>query len=292
MNSFTEQVDIKTLVKILNPPKIIANFFKESAEVTGRHLFLTLLFNVLFSIVLFVIYFVLMLAAINLVYERKNQNLLLGYMSIPFVSYFACGVIRYYLRLVRKLPVTWKILFKGHRGYIHIVIIFLGYYSLYVLFFKALFEIGDYDLMMQLRLLTGAGFFFWITVRLIFATFFVIDADYSFKQAIKASLLLTSGRTIKTLALLSISSVVLLSGIVLSVGASYILRNIFTIETHVYILVSFPFIYSFAIYAMGLVMSSFVMSYDINLNNKYSRRKKLITEAALITKQKIEQLMY
>ena len=51
---------------------------------------------------------------------------------------------------------------------------------------------------MQIRVLLGVVLFFWTIARLIFAPFFVIDADYNAREAMKASFLLTSGKTFKT----------------------------------------------------------------------------------------------
>ncbi len=279
----------KVLVKLFTPPQIVVNYIKESMAIAHKSFFITTLASLIFTLLLSATYFSMIFLVFAIAYERETQNMLLGYLSLPIVSYFVCGVIRFYLRLVRGLSVSLKILFLGHKRYLQILLLLAAYYSLYILLFKVAFFLKDYDKIMQIRILFGVVLFFWTIARLIFAPFFIIDADYNARQAMKASFLLTSGKTFKTFSLLTISVIFLVGGLIFNIALSYIIHEIlFVLQSFSIYQIGIPIIILGSAYPFSLIIIAFVVSYDINLKNKYSRRKQLITQAAVIVKRKLE----
>ncbi len=279
----------KVLVKLFTPPQIVINYVKESMAIAHKSFLITTLASLLFTLLLSTTYFSMIFLVFAIAYERETQNMLLGYLSLPIVSFFVCGFIRFYLRLVRGLSVNLKILFLGHKRYFQILLLLAAYYSLYILLFKIAFFIKDYDKIMQIRILMGVVLFFWTIARLIFAPFFVIDADYSAREAMKASFLMTSGKTFKTFSLLTISVIFLIGGLIFNIALSFIIHEIlFVLQTFAIYQIGIPIIILGSAYPFSLIIIAFVVSYDINLKNKYSRRKHLITQAAVIVKRKLE----
>lgn len=277
------------LIKLFTPPQIVINYVKESMAIAHKRFLLSASASLIFTVLLTLTYLSMIFLVFAIAYERETQNMLLGYLSLPIVSYFVCGFIRFYLRLVRGLPVNLKILFAGHRGYLHIMILLAAYYSLYILLFKIAFYMKDYDRVMQIRILLGVAAFFWTVARLIFAPFFVIDADYTARQAMKASFLLTSGKTFKTFSLLIISVIFLVGGLIVNIALSFLIHEVvFIFQSYSIYQVGIPIIIFGSAYPFSLIIIAFVVSYDINLKNKYSRRKQLITQAAIIVKRKLE----
>ena len=116
-----------------------------------------------------------------------------------------------------------------------------------------------------------------------------MDADYNARQAMKASFLLTSGKTFKTISLLTISVIFLVGGLIFNIALSFIVHEIiFVLNSYSIYQIGIPIIILGSAYPFSLIIISFVMSYDINMKNKYSRRKILITQAAVIVKRKLE----
>ena len=260
----------KVLVKLFTPPQIVINYVKESMAIAHKSLLMTTLASLLFTLLLSATYFSMIFLVFMIAYERETQNMLLGYLSLPIVSFFVCGFIRFYLRLVRGLTVSLKILFQGHKRYFQILILLAAYYSLYILLFKIAFFIKDYDKIMQIRILFGVVLFFWTIARLIFAPFFVIDADYNARQAMKASFLLTSGKTFKTFSLLFISVIFLVGGLIFNIALSFVVHEIlFVLQSFSIYQIGIPIIILGSAYPFSLIIIAFVVSYDINLKNKY-----------------------
>jgi hypothetical protein len=279
----------KVLVKLFTPPQILVNYIKESIAIAHKNFFTTILASLVFTLLLSATYFSMIFLVFAIAYERETQNMLLGYLSLPIVSYFVCGFIRFYLRVVRGLSNNLKILFVGHKRYLQILFLLAAYYTLYILLFKIAFFIKDYDKIMQIRIVLGVVLFFWTISRLIFAPFFVIDADYSAREAMKASFLLTSGKTFKTFSLLTVSFLFLVGGLIFNIALSFVIYEIlFVLQTYSIYQIGIPIIILGSAYPFTLIIIAFVMSYDINLKNKYSRRKHLITQAAVIVKRKLE----
>ncbi len=279
----------KVLVKLFTPAQIFTNYLKESIKISHKNLIQTFCFTTLFIVILTSIYIALMFPILNLVFDRENQDMILGFGSIPFLSYFISGFIRYYLRLVRDLPVNIKYLFIGHKRFIQIFIILTLYYVLYILLIKITSSIQDFDKIMQIRILLGVVLFFILVSRLIYSPFFVIDADYNARDAMRSSFLLTSGRTAKNFTLLGFSILLILAFLSLSIFLSYLLfqiANLFNVYNIYHIGV--PLIILTSAYPLSLIIIAFVLNYDIHLKNKYSKRKEIITKAAIIVKKKLE----
>ncbi len=280
----------KVLVKLFTPPQIVINYVKESVAVAHKNFLITIAASLIFTLILSATYFSMIYLVFLIAYERETQNMLLGYLSLPIVTYFVCGFIRFYLRLVRGLKVNLKILFAGHKGYFQILILLAAYYSLYILLFKVAFFMKDYDRIMQIRIIMGLVLFFWSISRLIYSPFFVIDADFNARQAMKASFLLTSGKTFNTFSLLMISVMFLVGGLIFNIALSFVIHEIiFVLNSYSIYQIGIPIIILGSAYPFSLIIIAFVMSYDINLKNKYSRRKILITQAAVIVKRKLEE---
>jgi len=291
---------LKLLVRLLTPPKIFWNYVKEGTFIAYSNFVSVIAINSLFALAVFINYFSLMFLVFQLAYERKTQDILLGYLGLPAVSFFLCSLIRFHYSLVRKSKVKMDIFLIDYRKYFHVLLLFALYYTLYILFFKMIFEIKELEGIYQIRAIVGIGIFFWIVVRLIFSPFFVIEKGYSARKAMKASFLLTSGRTLKTLMLLflclSIFSLVLgSSGYVVFKTSLYVLRTLKSDPSfkNIFLWISSFGILSFfclvvCAFCFALVNIAFVMSYDIYLKNRFSKRKKLILEAAIETKRKLE----
>jgi hypothetical protein len=277
-----------SMVKVFTPFQIFYNYLKESFLIVQKNFKLTLAFNILYILLLTAIYSGLMFPILHLVYDRENQDMLLGFTSIPIVSYFTCGFIKYYLRLVRNQPISIKYLFLGSKKYLQITILLLLYYSLYILLIKITTTIYDYDKIMQIRIILGVLLFFIIVARLIYSPLFVIDAEYNARDAMRSSFLLTSGKTKKVLTLLISSLLLLVFFLFLMVLLSFMLFKIseFIMVYNIY-QIAVPVIILTASYPFAIIMIAFIISYDINLKNKYSKRKKLINEAAIFVKKKL-----
>lgn len=288
------------LVKLLIPPRIVINYFREGVHIVLSNIFPVLAMNSFFGFVVFFTYFGFMFLVFHLVYQREMQNVLLGFLGIPVVSFFFCSLIRFHFGLVRKAKIQMDIFLIHYKKYLHVFLLFTLYYALYNLAFKAIFDFGELEGINKLRAILGICLFFWIVVRLIFSPFFVIEKGYSARKAMKASFLLTSGRTIKTIILLlfcfGIFGIVLYGFGYLIFETSRIAYRIiksnpdfFTVASWV---VGFSVLVIFSLAIVSLFFSlmniALVMSYDMYLKNRFSRRKKLIFEAAVETKRKLE----
>jgi hypothetical protein len=291
---------LKLLVRLLTPPRIFWNYVKEGTMIAVSNFVPVIAMNSFFALSLFLTYFGLMFLVFQLAYERDTQDILLGYLGIPVVSFFLCSLIRFHYALVRKAQIKMEIFLIATRKYFHVFLLFTIYYTIYVLAFKMVFEIGEMEGIYKIRVIAGVGIFFWVLVRLIFSPFFVIEKGYSARKAMKASFLLTSGRTIKTLMLLLscvlILSVILGGSIYLVLKTSLLALASLRIDSGVQnLLIWIPGFAGLSLlclvasaFAFSLLNIAFVMSYDINLRNRFSKKKKLIYEAAIETKRKLE----
>ncbi|MDX1960598.1 MAG: hypothetical protein SFU98_18650 [Leptospiraceae bacterium] len=253
---------LKLFIRLLTPTRILRNYLREAISITNLNIIPILAVNSIFSIIIFFTYFGLMFLVFNFFYERNAQNAVLGFSGIPIIAYFVCSLIRFYLSLVRKSKINITLFTITFKKYYSIVILLVFYYLLYVIYVKVAFEIGEVDgRMLRTQVILGVFVFIWLLVRLIFSPLFVIEKGYSARKAMKASFLLTSGRTIKSFSLIFSSIFIFLSGFFLGIG----------------------FLYTFS-----LVMVGYILSYDINLKNRFSRRKKLIHQAAIEVKQQLE----
>lgn len=206
-----------------------------------------------------------MFPVLRFVYERQNQDIVLGFSGIPIIAYFSAGLIRFYIAIVRKSEDRGNLLLVDPKKFMHILILFSLYYFLYIILIKGMEDFEEYEGLMRIRLGFGILVFFWLVTRLVFSPFFVVDKGYTARKALKSSFLLTSGRTIKTSLLLSVSLFFLFSGFLFAILG--------------------------VIYTFSLFMVAFVLAYDINLKNRFSRRKKLIQITSLETKRQIEETL-
>ncbi|MCB1141713.1 MAG: hypothetical protein H7A24_12930 [Leptospiraceae bacterium] len=253
---------LKLLVRLLLPPKILTTYTKESISIANQYLVPIITLNFIFGLIVFWTYFGLMFLVFKLAYERQTQDILLGFIGLPIVCYFFIGMVRFYLALVRKAKIKIALFMVGYKKYFNILILFCLYYSVYVLLIKIIADISEYEGIMKIRIILGFFGFIWIVIRLIFSPIFVIDKGYNARRALKASFLMTSGKTLKTLILILLSITVFLTGAILfAVGIFY---------------------------TFGLFMIAMVIAYDINLRNRFSRRKKIINETAVETKRALE----
>lgn len=272
----------KLLLRLLTPPRIFFRYLMESLRITNENLIPVLTVNLFFGLIAFFTYFTLMFLVFRISYERFYQNILLGYLGIPPVTYFLCGLLRFYLSLVRKSKINLELWLIDFRKFLQMFFLFIIYYSLYVLYIKILDDFREFEGIIQIRVLLGAVVFAWIIVRMIFAPFFVIDRGYTVRKALRSSLLLTSGRTVKTFFLLFAVSVPffpVLAGLYLLFNGNY--------AAHIIIISSVLFsIYILYFFSPALI--ALVLSFDIYLKNRFSRRRKLINEAAVDTKKILE----
>ncbi len=246
--------DAAHLRSLLIKPRILRNYIQESFRITRASLGDIVIVNGLFTVLLTVVYFALVPVVFQLSYIRQYQNFLLGLIGLPVAAFLLCGLIKYYRALTRgQSPRPWM-LFRGSRNYLTMLRFCLGYYLLYVVSFKVLFYITDYDGVIQIRIIMGVSFFLWIMARLIFTPMFIIDGDNSLYQAVKNSFLLTSGRTIKTFILIMVFGFFLFLGI--------------------------PFLFVGLFISIAPAMIAFVLVYDIYNQNEHSHRE-IIEEAAI-----------
>ena len=246
--------DAAHLRSLLIKPRILRNYIQESFRITRASLGDIVIVNGLFTVLLTVVYFALVPVVFQLSYIRQYQNFLLGLIGLPVAAFLLCGLIKYYRALTRgQAPRPWM-LFRGSRNYLTMLRFCLGYYLLYVVSFKVLFYITDYDGVIQIRIIMGVSFFLWIMARLIFTPMFIIDGDNSLYQAVKNSFLLTSGRTIKTFILIMVFGFFLFLGI--------------------------PFLFVGLFISIAPAMIAFVLVYDIYNQNEHSHRE-IIEEAAI-----------
>ena len=207
----------------------------------------------------------MMFPVLRFVYERQNQDIVLGFSGVIVISFFSIGIIRFYLALVRKSELKTNLLLIDWKKFIHIWILFSLYYSVYIFLIKVVEDLSEYEGIMKVRVVFGIFLFFWLLTRLIFSPFFVVDKGYSARKALKSSFLLTSGRTIKTAILFLFASLFLIIG--------------------------FLFLGIGIVYSFSLFMIAFVIAYDINLKNRFSRRKKLIQMSAIETRKQINETL-
>lgn len=272
----------KLLLRLLTPPRIFFRYLTESLRITNENLIPVMTVNLFFGLVAFFTYFSLMFLVFRISYERFYQNILLGYLGIPAVTYFLCGLLRFYLSLVRKSKINLELWLIDFRKFLQMFFLFIIYYSLYVLYIKILDDFREFEGIIQIRVVLGAGVFAWIIVRMIFAPFFVIDRGYTVRKALRSSLLLTSGRTVKTFFLLLAVSVPffpVLAGLYVLFNGNY--------APHIIIIGSFLFS-AYLLYFFAPALVALVLSFDIYLKNRFSRRRKLINEAAVDTKKQLE----
>jgi hypothetical protein len=253
---------LKLLTRLLLPPKIVSTYTKESISIANKHVLPIIFINFLFGLIVFLTYFSLMFIVFKLAYERQTQEILLGFIGLPIISYFFIGMIRFYLSMVRKSQIKIALFMVGWKKFFNTYILFNIYYFIYIMLIKIMEDINDYEGIMKIRIVLGFFLFLWLLVRLIFSPIFIIEKGYSARRAMKSSFLITSGRTLKTFILILFTSLVFLLGILpLGIGV---------------------------LYTFGLFMIALIIAYDINLKNKFSRRKKIIHETAVETKRSIE----
>ncbi len=290
----------KFLVRLLIPPHILFNYMREGLQIVTNNFFPVLVMNSFFLVTVFLTYFSFMFLVFELAYEREIQNILLGFMGIPVISFFFCSLIRFHYGLVRKSKIKMDIFLIDYKKYFHIFLLFNIYYALYNLAFKAIFDFDELEGINKLRAILGISLFFWILVRLIFSPFFVIEKGYSTRRAMKSSFLLTSGRTIKTIVLLFLC-LVIFGGVFFGFGYLVFETSRLaykTIKLNPDFSIAILWILGFTVVAIlslvavslsfSLLNIAFVMSYDIYLKNRFSRKKKLIYEVAIETKRKLE----
>ncbi len=272
----------KLLLRLLTPPRIFFRYLMESLRITNENLIPVMTVNLFFGLIAFFTYFSLMFLVFRISYERFYQNILLGYLGIPVLTYFLCGLLRFYLSLVRKSKINLDLWLIDFRKFLQMSFLFIIYYSLYVLYIKILDDFREFEGIIQIRVVLGAVVFAWIIVRMIFAPFFVIDRGYTVRKSLRSSLLLTSGRTVKTFFLLFAVSVPIspvFAGLYVLFNGNY--------PAHIIIISSFLFSV-YILYFFSPVIIALVLSFDIYLKNRFSRRRKLINETAVDTRKKLE----
>jgi hypothetical protein len=253
---------LKLFIRLITPTRVFRNYIREAVEITNLNIIPILTVNIIFALIIVGTYSGLMFLVFKFFYERNAQNVALGFSGLPIVAYLLCGIIRFYFSLVRKAKINMSLLLVDYRKYFHILLLLIIYYTIYVLYVKIAADFADFDgRVVRIRIILGLFTFLWLLVRLIFSPLFVVDKGYTARKAMKASFLLTSGKTMKTFSLVFFSTLLFLSGFFLGIG----------------------FLYTFS-----LIMIGFVLSFDINLKNRFSRRRKLINEAAVETKRQLE----
>ena len=234
--------------RVMLAPEALRNYIRESAQLTHGRFFRVFSANLIFALLVIGAHVVLMFQVLGS-RPRGEQNIMLGYLTLPVTTFALSGILRFYLDLVRGQAAHISLVFQGWKSYLNLFLLLVVYYSLYVLLFKIVFTIGDYKTIIQIRIVLGLLFFIWLFARLLFAPLFVVDGGFGAKEAIKRSFFLTSGRTIKTLVLISTYLLVLFGGLL-----GFVLGILYT---------------------FALVVNAYVMTYDIYLGNEYSRHKRI-----------------
>lgn len=255
----------RVLTRLFTPLGIFVKYLKESSRLLNDNLWNVIAVNVMFGLIVTISLTAVMFLVFELSPIRSVQIVLLGYLHLPITCYFVVGLLRFYVAIARKQPASFTLLFKGSKKYFHMLVLFMIYYTLYVLLVKIIADFKFYEGIIQIRLLVGFFFFFWLLVRFFYAPLFVIVYDNCTpRQAMRSSFVITSGRMLKTFILILFFLGVFISGLAFFVvGVAY---------------------------TFGLSMIIFVMAYDIILKNEFSLRKKLINEVAVKTKKNVDQV--
>ena len=255
----------KVLTRLFTPAGIFVTYLQESARILNQNLLNAIIVNIAFGAIITATHVAIMFLAFELSPVKSIQAILLGYINLPITSFFLVGLIRFYTKVARKEPASFTLLFRGYRNYFQMFVLFVVYYTLYILLVKIISDYKFYEGVIQIRLILGVFFFFWLLLRFIFAPLFVVNEENCrARQAMKNSFALTSGRTIKTFLLIIFVLTVFASG--------------------------FPVFLIGIVYTFGLSMIILVIAFDINLKNEYSYRRKLIDEVAVKTKKNIDEV--
>ena len=196
----------------------IKNFVFQSAlkghGIARRNLRGVVFVNILFALILGSVYILSIFAAFRITYIREYQYILLNIVSLPVTAYLLSGLLFYYRGLVQNENPPLYRLFMGYkRNYINFFVLCLTYYVFYVTLVRTIFEIKEYTVILQIRFVIGILLFIWVASRLIFCFLITSEEKKNFKESIKASFLMTSGRFWKTLSAIALSFLLLCAGL-------------------------------------------------------------------------------
>ncbi|MEQ9363640.1 MAG: hypothetical protein RIF32_05325 [Leptospirales bacterium] len=184
--------------------RIIRNYFLYAHEIVTRSWRRAFGATAIFGLIMTAIHLAAIQLVLSVVHMRDQQNILLSVLTLPFTAYFLGCLIQFTARLVRKPSeaTPWRLLFLiDPRRYWNMLLFLVYYYFLYVVLVKVVVDIHEHQGLIQIRLVAGLCLFLWLVARLIFAPLYIIDAGAGVRAALKASYLLTTGRTRRTLLL-------------------------------------------------------------------------------------------
>lgn len=254
--------DIKQ--KLLWNPRALWKLVQQCFWMMNRFKLQASLINLYFIIVVIFGHFAVIPLVRIITPIRRWQDILTTLLSMPLTAFAGCGLILYYLNLVRTQKSSPILLFKVFRPYFYNLLFLVAYYILYVFLIKYVIYI-EYEGLREeftpkLQLFLGFILFVFFLSRFLFAPAYIMDHSLSTKSGFKYSLLLTSTRGtrtfIVTLTFLFIFALgALPSGIIVLTWLWYDLSPI-------YLWILIPTFLLFA-YSMGPGLIAYVRMYDL-----------------------------
>lgn len=186
------------------PPRVLFNYVIEAWRILLGNSGYALSAAAAMGLVVAGAYFLSLQATLQLAYERYSQEVLLTLLALP-VTALALGLLaRMFLQLARHERFRLRLTIFGWRAYLWLLLWVFCYYVTYLTLFQAALDWEDLPALkgaiMQLRLALGFALFLWLLARMVFAPAYILEERLNLRAALKQSYLLTSGRTLKTLA--------------------------------------------------------------------------------------------
>ncbi|MCB1175203.1 MAG: hypothetical protein KDK39_16630 [Leptospiraceae bacterium] len=158
--------------------------------------------NLYFLLVVTAGHFIMIPVAMEISAHRRWQDVLLSLLSLPLTAFAGAGMIQYYLHLVRFQKSSLQQLLPGISRYFYNLLFLIAYYIVYLFLIKYILYIETEllleSLVARLQLFLGTLLFIFFLSRFLFTPAYIMDHDLSTKSGFKYSLLLTSGRGVKT----------------------------------------------------------------------------------------------
>ncbi len=160
----------------------------------------------------------------RITYVREYQQILLNIAAMPVTAYLVTVLLKWHGQFSRGQDPDWKAALKPSLAYVHIFVLCLAYYLLYVLLVKAMFDYEESPILIQMRTFGGFLLFLWAGTRVCFSFLYALEDSLNFKDAIKASFLTTSGRFWRTFGWVFLAMLLVVAGLLaLGIGIVYAL---------------------------------------------------------------------
>ena len=185
-------------------PRALWKLVQQCIWLMNRHKWATLAANLYFLLIVIAGHFAVIPVARMITPHRRWQDILLTLLSMPLTAFAGRGLVLFYLHLVRNHETKLTELFspvKPLRYFYNLLFLWL-YYIIYVFLVKYQIYVEIERLMEEfvpkLQLFLGIILYIFFLSRFLFAPAYIMDHGLSTKSSFKYSLLLTSGRGLKT----------------------------------------------------------------------------------------------